>query len=561
MTPFENVYLGVDVGTSSARAALVTSSGKILHSVEKAIKINKPAPDFYEQSSDDIWQACCTVVKEVLNVAKVIPRGIGFDATCSLVVLNGKFEPVGISSSSDRQWNVMMWMDHRSHREAQDMTDTGSVVLRSIGGKMSPEMSAAKILWLHRNKPDIFTDTIHFMELPDFLSFKATGNITRGVNSLSCKWTYSSSGKWNKEFWDAIGMNKVVQENFQSFGGSSALFPGQPIPGGLGAQAATEFGNISLTGTSVASAVIDAYAGAIGTLGACDEAEPDLSIESLENRMALICGTSSCHIALSRRQLFAEGVWGPYENAVIAGFFAAEGGQSITGKFLDHIVSSHPAYGATKAVAQEANLSVFDHLNEQIKQLAAKHDLKFSGLLTKDLHLTPDLHGNRSPFADPKMRGVVVGWDLDVSVEGLVKTYYAGLLSLCYGTRLIIETLNQSGYAIKTLYLSGGMTVNTLFVQSLADCTNCTVVIPRERDAVLLGAATLGASAFAFSQEGHMQHHPSEGLWHCMKQMGHSGTIVRPACQNQQMFHQKKYEIFKMMCRFHREVTDMQDAS
>ena len=59
-------FIGVDVGTSSVRAALVTSSGRLVCSASRAITIWEPEPNFYEQSSSDIWQACCTVV-QVIN--------------------------------------------------------------------------------------------------------------------------------------------------------------------------------------------------------------------------------------------------------------------------------------------------------------------------------------------------------------------------------------------------------------------------------------------------------------------------------------------------------------
>jgi len=56
-------YIGVDVGTSSVRAALVTTSGKLLCSATQSITIWESEADCYEQSSDEIWQACCTVIR------------------------------------------------------------------------------------------------------------------------------------------------------------------------------------------------------------------------------------------------------------------------------------------------------------------------------------------------------------------------------------------------------------------------------------------------------------------------------------------------------------------
>jgi len=56
-------FIGVDVGTSSVRAALVTSSGHVVCSASSAVTIWEPEPNFYEQSSTNIWQACCKVVQ------------------------------------------------------------------------------------------------------------------------------------------------------------------------------------------------------------------------------------------------------------------------------------------------------------------------------------------------------------------------------------------------------------------------------------------------------------------------------------------------------------------
>lgn len=57
----------------------------------------------------------------------------------------------------------------------------------------------------------------------------------------------------------------------------------------------------------------------------------------------LICGTSTCHMIVSEKEVFVKGVWGPYYSAMIPGMWLNEGGQSATGKLLDHIIDSHPA--------------------------------------------------------------------------------------------------------------------------------------------------------------------------------------------------------------------------
>lgn len=58
-----NYYVGIDVGTASVRAALVDQFGTLVAYADQPIQIWAPQPDHYEQSSDDIWAACCAVTK------------------------------------------------------------------------------------------------------------------------------------------------------------------------------------------------------------------------------------------------------------------------------------------------------------------------------------------------------------------------------------------------------------------------------------------------------------------------------------------------------------------
>jgi ribulose kinase len=47
---------------------------------------------------------------------------------------------------------------------------------------------------------------------------------------------------------------------------------------------------------------------------------------------------------LSDEEVFVDGVWGPYYGAMVPGMWLLEGGQSATGKLIDHVISNHPAF-------------------------------------------------------------------------------------------------------------------------------------------------------------------------------------------------------------------------
>jgi FGGY-family pentulose kinase len=189
----DNFYLGIDVGTGSARAGIFDASGTMRGMGVEPIQIWRPQEDFVEQSSDDIWQACGRAVRAALAEAELEGRqirGIGFDATCSLVALGAGDAPLTVSPSGDDRQNVIVWMDHRAVDQAARITATQHEVLRYVGGIISPEMEPPKLLWLKEHMPDTWKRAARFFDLPDFLSYRATGIDTRSMCTTVCKWTY-----------------------------------------------------------------------------------------------------------------------------------------------------------------------------------------------------------------------------------------------------------------------------------------------------------------------------------------------------------------------------------
>jgi len=66
-------YVGVDVGTGSARAGVFDAHGTLAGAASEPIRTWKPQADFVEQSSDDIWRACGVAVRKALALGGVRP--------------------------------------------------------------------------------------------------------------------------------------------------------------------------------------------------------------------------------------------------------------------------------------------------------------------------------------------------------------------------------------------------------------------------------------------------------------------------------------------------------
>ena len=302
--------------------------------------------------------------------------------------------------------------------------------------------------------------------------------------------------------------------------------------GGLTPEAASELG--LLPGTPVGVSIIDAHAGGLGLLGApLDGRAPDS--EALERRVALIGGTSSCHMAVSREPKFVPGIWGPYFSAMLPGLWLTEGGQSATGALIDHVVTSH-ARGAELAREAEARgESVYALLNERLDALA--RGVAFPAELARDLHVLPDHHGNRSPRADPTLRGMVSGLKLGDSVDALALVYLATIQAIAHGTRHILDTMNAHGYRIDTVLACGGDLKNPVFLREHADVTGCRVVLPKEPEAVLLGSAILGAVASG----------DRASVLEAMAAMNAAARVVAPAGGEVARFHAQKHAVFQRM--------------
>lgn len=514
------LLLGVDVGTGSARAGLFTTDGRQVGRGEQPIRTWKTTPDHVEQSSDDIWAAVCAAVRSALaeSVADASDvRGIGFDATCSLVALDAAGRPVTVSVTGDDARNIVVWMDHRAIGDAAEINATAHPVLQYVGGTISPEMQTPKLRWLKRELPDTWQRAQHWFDLPDFLTWRATGSLDRSLCSTVCKWTYlGHERRWDASYFQAIGLGDLASDDFSRLG-TVVRTPGDRI-GELSATAAAELG--LAPGTPVAASLIDAHAGALGTLGAAGSDIP------LAQRLAIIAGTSACHLAVTDDALRVPGVWGPYFGALTPDQWLLEAGISASGAFLDHALRSHPASRESHDVFADVEqaLCEIERSGVSLETLAA------------DLHLQPNVLGNRAPLADPTLTGGVSGWRLRSDREDLARWYLAALQSLAYATRHIVEAMRNAGCNVEMLVASGGSATNPRWRQIHADALGLPVGVPEQADGVLLGTAMLGARASGLRAS----------LAEAMQGMTRLKHIVQPNPATR-AFHDAKYAVYRRM--------------
>ncbi|WP_454649023.1 FGGY-family carbohydrate kinase [Bradyrhizobium liaoningense] len=526
-------YIGVDVGTTSTRAGVFDEAGILLATARHPIRIWQEAGDIVEQSSQDIWEACCKSVRAAMAEAAIAPDsigGIGFDATCSLVVLDPQGEPLTVSASGEAQRNVIVWMDHRATAEARLINETEDAVLRYVGGSISPEMEMPKLLWLKRHLRASFDGAGHFFDLADYLTWRATGALQRSTCTVTCKWNYlAHDGGWSAPFFKRIGLSDFVAENYARIG-TEIVAPGTRLGAGLTRAAAVEFG--VAPGTPVGASLIDAHAGGVGAIGGRDRAG---EAGDVSDRLAYIMGTSACIMATTKEPCFVPGVWGPYYSGMVPDFWLNEGGQSAAGAAIDHLLKSHPGFGEASAAARREGLDLIDFLERRI--MARAGDASRAALLARDVHVLPEFIGNRSPYADPDTRAVIAGLDLDTDVASMERLFVAGLCGLAYGLAEVIEAFAAHGVRSNIMIMGGGASRSPLVRQIMADTTGLSVALPQTKEPVLLGAAMLGAvagGAYATIAE-------------TMAKMSALGRKSEPTAPDMAAFHARKREVYKLL--------------
>jgi D-ribulokinase len=532
-------FIGIDVGTSSARAGVFDQSGRLLATARHPITVWHDAGHVVEQSSSEIWAACVAAIRGAMAEAALAPsaiKGLGFDATCSLVVLDAGGNPLSVSPSGEARRNVIVWMDHRATAEARLVNETHDDVLRYVGGSISPEMEIPKLLWLKKHLPATYRSAGHFLDLADYLSFRATGSAARSSCTVTCKWNFlAHERRWSGSYFERVGLADLAADGYAKIG-HEIVAPGTALGIGLTSSAALDLG--LLEGTPVGASLIDAHAGGVGTIGGRVKSGGPVDLCS---RLAYIMGTSACIMATTTRPHFVPGVWGPYYQGMVPGLWLNEGGQSAAGAAIDHLIRSHPAYPEASASARAAGMEILEFLERRIVSRTVRPGE--AALVAREIHVLPEFLGNRSPFADPDSRAVVAGLDLDVDIGSMERLFVAGLCGLAYGLADVVDAFASHGVDSDLMVIGGGAGRSTLVRQIMADTTGLAVALPETPEPVLLGAAMLGAVAGA----------AFGSIAEAMTSMSAIGWLSQPTSSGLADFHRAKRRVHGLMRIMDRE--------
>lgn len=481
--------IGVDFGTLSGRALLVdVNTGEelaeaVFDYANGVIDEYLPGttiqlePDWALQDPNDYLETIKVTIPSIIKKSGVDPAdiiGLGIDFTaCTMLPTKSDGTPLCFLDEwrhYPHAW-VKLWKHHAAQPEANRLNqiaeEHGYDFLQRYGGKISSEWFFPKAMQILDEAPEVYTAADRLIEAADWVIWQLTGKEKRNSCTAGYKAMWSKrEGYPPKEFFKLLDprLENIVEEKM-----STDIFPIGSKAGELTKEGAAWTG--LLPGTAVAVANVDAHVSV-----------PAATVVDA-GKMVIIMGTSNCHMVCAEDEKLVPGICGYVEDGILPGLIGYEAGQSCVGDhfmwFVDNCV---PAQYVDEA---EINgISIHALLTRKAKLLKPGE----SGLVALDWW-----NGNRSVLVDVDLTGMMIGMTLATKPEEM---YRALMEATAYGTRMIIETMEQHGVVVTEIVAAGGLPKkNELLMQIYADITGREIKVIGTSQSGALGAALMGAVA------------------------------------------------------------------
>lgn len=483
--------IGLDFGTQSCRSALVDiDTGEEIHASifnyrdgvidDHLPGSNRKLPfDSALQNPRDYEDGIIHTIKEILLKTQINPNtviSLGLDFTsCTMMPIKADSTPLCCIKKYREDPNswTKLWKHHAANDYAIHFNEIAQSrnedFLRRYGGKISSEWMMPKIMEIADRSPEIYDGTDSFIEGGDWMVFRLTGNLTRSISFLGYKAIWDN-GFPSVEFFKTL--NPKLENIYKKLSGK-VLKLGE-IAGLLNSDYQKK---LNLPKIPVASANIDAHV----AVPATTVVEP--------GKMAMIMGTSTCHMTLRDDFVEVPGVGGIVKDGIISGYYGYEAGQSSVGDAFEWFIkNSLPKSYYDQAADKDK--SIHDLLTKKASSLKPGQ----SGLLCLDW-----LNGNRSILMDADLSGMILGIKLSTKPEEI---YRALIEATAFGTRKIIETFKKYGIQIDSLYACGGLAQkNEMLMQIYTDITGRPISIAKSTQTGCLGSAMHAAVAVGYYKD------------------------------------------------------------
>ena len=462
-TSTDGILLAIDQGTSSSRAIAFSPDGTLVATEQQAFQQLYPASGWVEHDAEVIWATVLSTTRAVVER------------------LRGKHPVIAIGLTNQREttvvWNrrtgipihnAIVWQDRRTAERCRQLADQGheAEVVEKTGLRLDPYFSATKLAWILDRVPgarDLAkAGHIAFGTIDSFLIARLTRgrlHVTDVTNASRTALFDIRTGRWDEalcELFDVpLSCLPEVRDSAGDFGTTDPSVLGEvyPIRGVAGDQQAALIGQ------------------------ACFAAG---DLKSTYGTGAFMVLNTGRHLVRSANRLLS----------TVAYRLNGEVTYALEGSIL--------SAGSTIQWLRDG-LGLVSRAPE-VEALASS--VPDSG----GVYLVPAFTGLGAPYWDPDARGALVGL---TRASGRGEIARAGLDSVAYQTRDLLDAMAADQIRPPALKVDGGMAQNGLFLQRLADILGLPILRPKMAESTAFGAACLagiGCGTYASLDE-------VAGLW------------------------------------------------
>lgn len=483
----ESLFLGLDLGISTVKVALFTKGGELV-ALESDEYMVMPEGDAVEADPEVYWTPVSRSIRSLLKNWGGNPERI---AAVSISSHNETVFPMRADGKPARK--ALNWMDKRSQPEADELIEmVGSQRVLEISGQpeIGPIWPVTKYRWMSKHEPELVRQTASFLLPGDYILFRLSDQFAGEYTLWSSSLVFDIRRKELSD--ELLDFARITPDKVPP------LYPSATVVGNISAKCAAETG--LSTHTRVVTGALDQLCAAIGV----GNVAPGMITESTGSVLALVASVKDpifdaqsklpCHIH-AVPDTYCMLPWNP------------TGGLTLKW-FKDNFAHDLIERGRTEGK------EVYDLLTESANNIPPGSD----GLI-----MLPHLEGALFPEFDPQARAVFFGLTLSHTRSHFTR---AILEAIAYMLRRDLEGLQQLGVGANEIYVLGGGAKSQLWSQIKADVCNLPVIMPRNREAAVMGAAMLAAVG-----AGYFTDIPTAA-----QTMGHPGIRVEPDPANRALY-------------------------
>jgi len=455
----EPVVLGVDLGTTNAKAAAYGLDGGRVAEASVEVGLADTPAGRAEQDPDEVLRAVAEAVAEVTGRLRTVGRpvvGVGFSgAMHSVLAVDGHGRPLT---------HAVLWADGRAAPQVAAIarrTDVAALVART-GTPLHPMAPLAKLRWWAEEEPELAARAARWVSLKEHVLAALTGQTVVDHSIASATGLLDIAARdWDPE---ALTLAGVSRERL-----SPLVHPSARLDGLVG-DWADRLGlppDVPL--------VAGASDGPLANLGT-GAVEPGVA--------SLTVGTSGAvRLVVDRPQGDPTGRLFCYAGAgddYVVGGAVNNGGLALKWA-RDRLL---PELASAAVAAGKDPFDAFDDLAGGVPPGAG-------GLV-----FLPHLAGERAPRWVPGLRGALVGLTLEHGREHVLRALLEGVV-LHLAT--VVEALRAAGHAPGALRASGGFTASPLWLSIAADVLGMPLTVPARVEGSAFGAALVAMDALGLA--------------------------------------------------------------